>query len=435
MSPASPPVQHTSTLRTPSAAYLAVVPAPFDASSSGCACTWSRQRRSGSVMAPTLPAGLSRELVTMRYGHVEDDNIGMLKTTTDFYDSLGIVNNRNVVDQMKKFDGISRTFGTKATFSEPLSIKWNMVLDYAYNNGNSGSNKNSFNKSTDGKYEILDPKFSNNFDMVVASHTGNTVFRYIDKKLRMALGSGISAVQLRLHNLDRDSRNTYNFLNVTPQVQFGYTIKPQNTISFNYRGTTRQPRVDQLQPLLDNNDPLNFFQGNPDLKVAFNHSMSAGYNNYKVLRARYIYFNLGYNFTQNAIINYNAVDRQTGVRIYMPVNGNGVNNWYFSSTWQQGEGNKKWRKWVQLSANGGRNLNFTNSVSKEFKDAQKVFNDYTGFNLYTGVGYSVTDKYSFNIRPQVGHTTSRSSLQNANNLSYFTYGGRCGWVYIIDWQV
>src|SRR2546430_2772548 len=42
MSPAAPPVQQTSTQRTPSAVYLATVPAPFDASSSGCACTASR---------------------------------------------------------------------------------------------------------------------------------------------------------------------------------------------------------------------------------------------------------------------------------------------------------------------------------------------------------------------------------------------------------
>src|ERR1700693_3895432 len=60
MSPASPPVQHTSTLCTPSAAYFAVVPAPFDASSSGCACTCSRLRRS-SVTRRTLPAALERE--------------------------------------------------------------------------------------------------------------------------------------------------------------------------------------------------------------------------------------------------------------------------------------------------------------------------------------------------------------------------------------
>ena len=36
-SPSSPPVQHTSTVCTPSAWYRATVPAPFDASSSGWA--------------------------------------------------------------------------------------------------------------------------------------------------------------------------------------------------------------------------------------------------------------------------------------------------------------------------------------------------------------------------------------------------------------
>src|SRR5262249_11227453 len=42
MSPASPPVQQTSTQRMPSSVYFATVPAPFDASSSGCASTLSR---------------------------------------------------------------------------------------------------------------------------------------------------------------------------------------------------------------------------------------------------------------------------------------------------------------------------------------------------------------------------------------------------------
>src|SRR3954470_6497043 len=45
-SPSSPPVQHTRTVCTPCALYIATVGAPFDASSSGWACTVSRQRRS-----------------------------------------------------------------------------------------------------------------------------------------------------------------------------------------------------------------------------------------------------------------------------------------------------------------------------------------------------------------------------------------------------
>src|SRR5688572_7306366 len=44
MSPSSPPVQHTRTVRTPWSWYLATVPAPFDDSSSGWAWTVRRQR-------------------------------------------------------------------------------------------------------------------------------------------------------------------------------------------------------------------------------------------------------------------------------------------------------------------------------------------------------------------------------------------------------
>src|SRR6478752_3192179 len=61
MSPASPPVQHTSTLCTPSAAYFAVVPAPLDASSSGWAWTCSRLRRSSVTRRTLAPAFEGRD--------------------------------------------------------------------------------------------------------------------------------------------------------------------------------------------------------------------------------------------------------------------------------------------------------------------------------------------------------------------------------------
>lgn len=360
-------------------------------------------------------------LLNLRYGYVEDDNSGMLNANTTFYfpnrpDSVVLL------DQLKKFDGLSRTYGAKATFSELLSLKWNVVLDYSYNNNNATSKRNAFNKDVDGKYKERDILFSNNFDLVASSHTGSTIFRYIDKKVRLAFGSGLSALQLKLHNLDDNKRNTYNFLNITPQAQFSYTIKPQNVISVNYRGTTRQPRIDQLQPLQDNSDPLNIFQGNPDLKVGFNHNISIGYNNYKVLKARYLYFGVGYNVTQNFITNYSIIIR--GARTYIPVNTNGVNNWNFYSYWSQGEGNKKWVKYIQLNANGGRNINFTDTVARDFKYAQKTVNDYANITLYAGIGYQDIDKYRFNISPFIGHNSSGSSLENAGNLSYFTYGGR-----------
>src|SRR4051794_29556609 len=64
MSPASPPVQHTSTQYAPSSWYLATVPAPFDASSSGGAWTLSRGGGGSSgTDTPGKVAGSERSAV------------------------------------------------------------------------------------------------------------------------------------------------------------------------------------------------------------------------------------------------------------------------------------------------------------------------------------------------------------------------------------
>ena len=59
MSPASPPVQHTSTVWTPSSWYRATVALPFDASSSGCACTV--RTASGLPVAVDGPIAAARD--------------------------------------------------------------------------------------------------------------------------------------------------------------------------------------------------------------------------------------------------------------------------------------------------------------------------------------------------------------------------------------
>lgn len=364
-------------------------------------------------------------LLTLRYSIIEDENIGMLQVETDFYNQTsGAIDSSNLVDQLKIFNGLSKSFGTKATFSEPLSLKWNMVLDYSFNTNNSTSNRSTYNKSNNGKYETFDPYFSNNFDLIANSNSGTAILRYMDKKTRLAFGSGIAAVQLKLHNLEDNSRNSYNFLNITPQLQFGYNFKQQTNFSINYRGSNRQPRIDQLQPIRDNNDPLNIFVGNPDLKVGFNHNIGMFFGDYKVLKATNIWVSVNYNVTNNAITNYSFIDKSTGKRTYLPINTHGIRNWNIWTQWAQGQGNKKWRKSVQIQGNGGRNINFINTKNNDFKDADKAINDYKTFELNLGIGYEVTDKYRFNVGPKLGYNSSTSSLQNSINNNYFTYGGR-----------
>ncbi|HEU0064402.1 MAG TPA: outer membrane beta-barrel protein, partial [Flavisolibacter sp.] len=193
-------------------------------------------------------------LTTLRFGYVQDMQNGIIKTTSNFYKN-NVLDSTNILDQLKLFNGESKTFGIKTTFSEPLSNKLTLIADYAYNQNNSNSNRKTFNKTNSGKYDQLDLVYSNNFDLNAYSNSGDLIFKYIDKKFRLSAGSGLSSVRLQLNNLYSNTKNAYDFLNITPVAQFAYSFKPQTRLSVSYRGTTIQPNINQLQPVSDNTDP------------------------------------------------------------------------------------------------------------------------------------------------------------------------------------
>jgi uncharacterized membrane protein len=352
-------------------------------------------------------------LSTIRYGVTNDDQKNFIYSQADFYTG-GNLDSSKLQDQQKINNGSSTSLGAKVTYSEPLNDKWSLVGEYSYNQNNSTSHKNTFDKDFNGKYEILNQAFSNNFDLTANSNSGTLITKFVYKKIRMAFGSGLSSIKLKLNNLDHSSFTNYSFTNFTPQASFNFRPRQQSGIGINYRGTTRQPTIDQLQPIRDNNDQLNVVIGNPDLKVGFNHNLSVFYNSYKVLSARGIWINLGINFTDNAITQDNIIDA-SGKRIFKPVNVNGNNNWYMWSEWNKGEGEKKFNHTIRLNGSGGRNMNFING--------QKNQTDYYHYEIGYGIRYEFPDKYSFNISPSLEYNASKSSLNPGVRNNYFAYGG------------
>ncbi|ANE49535.1 outer membrane beta-barrel protein [Flavisolibacter tropicus] len=357
-------------------------------------------------------------LTTLRFGITEDDNESYSHVRSDYDTNKdGIMDSVGLVDQMRFFDGRSQTLGGKVTFSEPISKKMNLVLDYAYNRNNASSYQNTYNEGGNGKYDIRNEDYSNNFDMDAYSHSTMAVLRYTDKKIRFAAGTGVSSVKLKLLNADSEENSTYNFLNLTPQASFNYAFKQQTNWSFNYRGTTRQPSINQLQPLKDNTNPLAIYEGNPNLKVGFNHSLSTFFNSYKVLSGRNLYFSASFNKVTNAITTASTLDLRTGKRTSRPVNVNGTYNWF---TWGQigkNGGEKKLGRRIGINANGGRNINFLND--------EKNTTDYKSFDLNLSFYYDYPEKYSFEFRPKIAQnfSSTRSINDGTRKTNYLSYGG------------
>ncbi len=354
-----------------------------------------------------------RQLIaTVRFGLKDDDQNGFLYARTKFFEN-GEVNSDTLTDQQKNINNYSRSLGTKITYSEPISNTITLVGSYSFNTTSSLSKYNTFNKSDDGKYDTKDSLFSNNFDMNAKSHSAMAVLRYDTKKVRVGAGSGVSDIKFTLLDLDKNTLNNYSFLNHTPVVFFSYMPKQYTHLTFRYNGNTIQPTVDQLQPLRNNNDPLNIFIGNPDLKVGFRHNYSLGYNSYKLLKNRYFNAYVNYMINTNAVVFANSINEK-GLRTYKPVNVNGNNNWYGNIYYGIGQGDKKLNHFAHFFVSAGNNVAFINNN----RSNNKFLNTNAGY----GVSYDIREKFGMRVEPKIGYNKSRSSLQTLVKNNYFTYG-------------
>ena len=362
-------------------------------------------------------------IATLRFGTIDDSQNGFVQTATNFY-KQGVVDSLDVADQQKLRTGSSVTTGGKITFNEPLSNKWAVVTEYAYNKNASSSHHNTYNKDNNGKYSVLDKVFSNNFDLDVYSHSGTLIFKYTTQKLRAAFGSGVSSVKLALNNLDSNKRNNYNFFNLTPQASISYRFKPQTGLSFNYRGTTRNPSINQLQPIRDNQDRLNVFVGNPNLKVGFNHSLNLGFNTYKVLSQKGMFVNAGIDLPVNDITFVTSINTATGAQTYTPVNINGNRNYRLYWNYFKDGGEKKWGYSINANGNGGTNNNYINQTTNGSTLAVKNKTDYLNTNFRFSLRYNHPEKIEIDFGPKAGYNVSRSSLQPTLNNNYWNYGGQ-----------
>jgi hypothetical protein len=203
-----------------------------------------------------------------------------------------------------------------------------------------------------------------------------------------------------------------NFLNLFPAARISYKITQSKSIGLNYNGSTKQPTLQQINPIQDLSNPLVIYKGNPNLGQSFDNDVSLTYNSYQALSGRSIYLSLNYSYTFNDFANFDQVDR-LGRRVYQSVNVKGnqsVNSYmyyYFAI--------KKWNLGINVSANGSmsKNMNFINGLSNT--------NNNSNLGTDFGISYDKEEKVSVSIGSGINYDHSKTSLRPDVVTSFFTY--------------
>lgn len=350
--------------------------------------------------------------ITFDERYNQSNSNGLLYNDASFYNAEGDIFRSQITDQNKVNNTLSNVMATKISYTEPLSKKTFIELNYSLNNNNSNQSRLSYNKDDKGKYTDFVDSLSSDFKYIYNTNSGGINFRYNEKKYNFSAGGNISNTSFNQTDNFKDNDRKYSYLNFFPQANFSYKFNSFSNLRLSYNGSTTQPTIDQIQPLKNNDDPLNIVIGNPDLNQQFNNLFSLNYSNFQLINERFIFLGGGYSFVKNQISNSYTIDT-AGRRISQYINVNGNYNYNIYGSYSMKIPN------TQIKAGFSPNLNFNKNTS--FVNGKKNISNNFSFNPSVRISTNKPEKYEVSLNLSPSYTNSTSSISKAAAQRYWTY--------------
>lgn len=220
-----------------------------------------------------------------------------------YQDESDLVLKDSLVHRLVDRDNATQNYRASLTYVEPVTsnsqIEFNgQIMRNAYQNTALTGNIDAF-----GNYGAID-SLSNIYDYSFTQGRLSLNYRFgTDRESKFKFSMGVTAVPALLSGTKASLGTSINrqSLNIIPIAKFQYLWSRQHKLQLNYSGNAVEPTFDQIQPVRDVSNPQNPIVGNPDLKVTFNHSVRADYDNYIAASKLNYSVNVNASFTNNAV--------------------------------------------------------------------------------------------------------------------------------------
>ena len=344
---------------------------------------------------------------------------------------------RNYIDTLDQIYTTNRDGkNNSATLSYTEPIGKNKQLEFNYNISsnvnNSGRATQGYNKVTN-EYDIAVPNLSNIFENTFNANRLTLNYRVQNAKYNFSVGSGLQVGDLVSKNISTNVNLKQHFVNLFPSANFRYDFTKSKNLRLFYNGRTSQPSAEQLQPVIDNSNPLLIRTGNPNLKQQFSHSFRFLFNSFDIFTQKIIFATLSGSFIENDIQNSTSISGG-GVQTIKPVNLSGTYN--VNGFFNYGFPIKKPKS----------NLNLMANVSRS--QTQTLVNSISNFTRNTNLGGTVSwttnikEGFDMNFSSNSNLTMARYTLQPQQNGDFFsqtisteaTIYSKSGWVLSTDFD-
>lgn len=413
----------TSLRLTPALAWQRTAPSRTlrqQASRNGVALNLGQTRYDGTS---TALAGLGNALLMRRFRRA--GRTASLQLASSLNDQQGTAFNRAnnsffrpadtaVMELNQQIRQVAGTRGHVLTlaYTEPLSLTRKLLVQAAITDSRADADRavRDFDTPT-GDYGARVAALSNDFASTYAAQRVGVALQ--TRRLRYAWGVGLDAQRGRQRITDRTRDTLLNraFTTLLPNAMLSWNGPRGRTLRLNYRTRLSPPAVAQLQPVVDNTNPLNQQAGNPALRPEYYHTLAATYQHFNMATSRSVFGLLTASRVQDRIAAATTIDAAGG-QTTRPVNADGYRQVAgFLSVGQ---------RFVPLKLNVNLTTNVTWSRTPGFVNGASN----AARSWQVGQGLSVNsafdEKLEFGVGANVTHQTARYALLPARNAAFWT---------------
>lgn len=327
---------------------------------------------------------------------------GALQAVNSFAD--GTV---NVLDQVNDEQTDNQSLSTTLAYTEPLGNRRYLEANYNYRQNLNKVNRQVYDLEEDETRafnELLSNGFSSNYQF----HRGGLNFRLNRREYSLTVGSSLQHTSLAGRLLHREGGVGKSYQNVLPTLRFNYEFTGNRRIDFNYETLVQEPTIRQLQPVVDNSNPLSIYQGNPELRPAYMHQGRLNFSTFDPGTLVNFFAFVNASYTNNAITNAQSYTDRL-IRITQPVNVR--SNAVFSGFASLGFPVKK----LNSRFNLGTNVRQQESINI----IDKVANDISIRSVNGNLRYEYRLKELFDFNLRANYTVQRTKYQFGEDQKFF----------------
>ncbi len=225
-------------------------------------------------------------------------------------DNTGAVDSTYHFNQVTKDTTSKHLFRVNALYSEPISKKITWISFYNYSNRKDDGYR--IVGSQAWEIFLIDPDLSRDSHNKITKHRFGTGLTYAHNGVNITLGGayqkyGLSGNYLSKKHNAMPSVVSKDYTYLVPHASISFSPRRNGYFTASYTINIEEPSIQQLQPVVDNRNPLYIYEGNQELSPEVSHAFSLYYNGSNPLAGIRYSLSVDYNTYITSIINRQTI--------------------------------------------------------------------------------------------------------------------------------